>query len=349
MKTVLIGRTSEELAQITRGLNLQAYRTDQLMDWMYRQRVDDFEQMTNLPLDLRSQLDERFRVCDMKVLQHRTGEEGTEKFAFTLRDGEVVETVIMRYEHGVSLCLSTQVGCVMGCPFCATGAGGLLRNLSRPEILGQWFLAQRRLDETGERISHVVMMGMGEPLNNYEHSHKSLRLLHSEEGPGISYRRMTLSTVGITPRILQLAEEDMPITLAVSLHAPNDYLRDRLVPVNKKHPLSELIPACELYAEHSGRRVSFEYAMMKGVNDHPELARELGVLLRDMTCHINLIPFNPVPGVDYEPSPLEAVRKFRDVLSMVGLSVTIRRPLGLEIDAACGQLRRHLGAEDAVT
>lgn len=341
MKTALIGRTAGELAQITRGLDLPAYRADQLMGWMYRQRVDDFAQMTNLSLDLRGNLEERYRVCDMEVMRHQVGEDA-EKFAFVLRDGEVVEAVIMRYEYGISLCLSTQVGCAVGCPFCATGAGGLLRNLTRPEIVGQWFLAQKRLDEAGERISHLAVMGMGEPLSNYDSTLRSLRLLHSGEGAGISYRRMTLSTVGIVPRIVQLAGEDLPITLAVSLHAPNDYLRDQLVPVNGTYPLSELIPACEQYAESSGRRVSFEYAMMKGVNDHPELARELGVLLRDMPCHINLIPFNPVPGVQYQTSPPEVVGEFRDVLNMVGISVTVRRSLGLDLDAACGQLRRRL-------
>jgi len=341
-KAVLLGRSREELEEFLAEMGEPSFRAQQLMQWIYEHREVNFEDMTNLPDGLRHRLDNEAQVCDIKIAQRVEDDEGTEKYALQMEDNELIESVLMRRNYGVSLCISTQVGCSMGCPFCASGMDGFIRNLSVSEILGQWFAIQRHLDQSDERISHIVVMGSGEPLNNYENVVDALKFLHSEDGPGISYRRMTLSTVGLIKRIKHLKEENIPITLALSLHAPNDYLRDRLVPINRDNPLSDLIPVCQEYAEKTGRRVSFEYAMIKDVNDFPELARELGILLEDILCHVNLIPFNPIGDSDYEASDDDTIEEFAEVLSKMGIQVTVRNSMGLNIDAGCGQLRRRL-------
>lgn len=338
----LLGMSADELEGFFESMGQPGFRAQQVWQWIYRRRCSSFEEMTNLPLDLRRRLDEEAVVCSMDLAESSAGDDGSRKFAWRLADAEIVESVIMRYRHGTSLCVSTQVGCSIGCSFCASGTDGMVRNLDVSEIVGQWFLAQRELDGEDERISHIAVMGMGEPLHNYSRTMGALRILHSEDAAGISYRRMTLSTVGIVPGIRRLAGEDMPITLAVSLHAPNDYLRSRLVPASERYPLEKLISICKYYTETTGRRVSFEYAMIESVNDHPELARELAILLKDMMCHVNLIPVNPVPNGQYRPSSPEAVREFLEVLTVMGVGVTVRRSLGQGIDAACGQLRRRV-------
>jgi len=344
LSEILLGRSREEIAQFFASLNEPDFRADQLLEWIYQHRETEFARMTNLPKNLRKTLDEFADVTDVRIEQRLVSEDAEgEKFAFRLADEEIMEAALMRYSHGTSLCVSTQVGCSVQCPFCASGADGLIRSLSVGEILSQWLLIQQLLDEDGERVSHVVFMGMGEPLHNYESTVRSLKFLHSPEGgAGISYRRMTVSTVGVVPRIRQLAEEDIPVTLAVSLHAPNDYLRNRLVPINNQYSLDELIESCQYYTDRTGRRVTFEYAMIEGVNDHPELARELAILLEGMISHVNLIPMNPVPCTDLAPADLSSANEFAEVLEMMGVNTTVRRRIGLDIDAACGQLRRRL-------
>ncbi len=344
MTEMLLDQSREEMAKFFISMGQPEFRAEQLMEWIYQHRETDFYQMTNLPKDLRTRLSKFAKVTDVMIEQRLVGKgsEG-EKYAFRLGDDEIVEAALMRYSHGTSLCLSTQVGCSVRCPFCASGAEGLLRNLSTAEILSQWLLVQRQLDAQNERISHVVFMGIGEPLHNYDSTVNALRRLHSPDtGAGISYRRMTVSTAGVVPRIRELAGEDMPVTLAVSLHAPNDYLRNRLVPINGQFPLDEVIESCQYYTDRTGRRVTFEYAMIKGVNDHPELARELAILLEGMICHVNLIPMNPVAGTDLSPADRSSADEFAEVLQMMGVKVTIRRQIGSDIDAACGQLRRRL-------
>ncbi len=344
MKEVLLTKNEEQLEQLLGKLRQPEYRAEQLMEWIYQHREDDFSKMTNLPKQLREALQSFAQITDVKIEEHLISEdEQSEKFALRMKDKSTVEAAVMRYSFGTSLCVSTQVGCAVECSFCASGARGLTRNLTTHEIVSQWFLTQQSLDDEGERISHIVVMGMGEPLHNYDSLVRSLRIFHSQtEGAGISYRRMTVSTAGVAPKIRELANEEIPVTLAVSLHAPNDYLRDRIVPLNEQYSLEELIDSSKYYTEKTGRRVTFEYAMMKGVNDHPELARELAILLDDMICHVNLIQMNPVPGSDFTPSSREAVEEFAEVLEMMGINVTIRRPLGLDIHAACGQLRERV-------
>ncbi len=343
-RAVLLGRTRSELEEFVGQMGEPSFRGQQLMEWIYQHREPDFFAMTNLPSSLRQRLSDTACINDLQIVDHRAGQGGTEKFALGLSDGEIVESVLIRRDYGNSICLSTQVGCPVGCPLCASGMDGFLRDLSPAEITGQWFEIQRRLDAAGERISHAVLMGSGEPLLNYANALRSIRLLGDEEGAGISFRRITLSTVGLIPEIGRLAREDLPITLAISLHAPNDYLRNQLVPMNEKYPLEELIPACKEYTISTGRRVSFEYAMIEGVNDYPELARELAILLDDLACHINLIPFNPVPGSEYRSSTEDAMNRFCRALRELGMNATVRRSSGLDIDAGCGQLRRRLDA-----
>ncbi len=345
-RVILLGRTQEELGELLTEMGEPSYRAQQVMQWIYQHRENDFSRMTNLPSALRHRLRETSRVNDLQIVDSSEDGDSTEKIALQLSDGEIIESVLIRRRYGNSVCLSTQVGCPIGCPLCASGMDGFTRDLTAAEITGQWFEIQRRLDPGSERISHVVFMGSGEPLLNYSNTLRAVRLLGGEDGAGISYRRITLSTVGLVPEMKRLAREDLPVTLAVSLHAPNDYLRDRLVPINEKYPLEVLIPACKEYAEGTGRRVSFEYAMIEQVNDYPELARELAILLADVKCHINLIPLNPVPGSDYSASSEDALTRFYRILTDLGLNATVRRSSGLDIDAGCGQLRRRITARE---
>ena len=338
---VILETSKEDLIEQLAEWGEPAFRAEQILQWVYQHRASDFSQMTNLPKALRERLASNWRICDMEVAVHQaTPTRDAEKFVFQLSDKEEIESVVMRYHHGVSLCLSTQVGCSFGCAFCASGAFGFSRNLTVGEIMGQWYRIQQVLDEEDERVTHLVFMGMGEPLANFTNTLTALRRFQDSEKVGISYRRMTLSTVGLIPEIERLAAESLPITLAISLHAPNDYLRSQLMPqVNARYPLKDLIPVCRQYAEKTGRRVTFEYAMMKDVNDHPELARELGVLLGTWPCHVNLIPFNPIDGASFAPSDAGRIAEFEEVLKMMGVSVTVRRSLGRDIEGACGQLR----------
>ena len=291
--------------------------------------------MTNLPKDLRTRLSQDFFMASCGIVQKQVSQSGARKYLLHLHDGESIECVVMRYAYGYSVCVSTQAGCKMACAFCASGQHGFTRDLSSGEMLAQVHAAQNDL---GESISHIVLMGMGEPLDNYENSVKFLRLASHSEGLHISQRKISISTCGLVPEIDQLAGEHLGVTLSVSLHAPNDALRDQLMPVNKAYPIGALLAACGRYAKATGRRVSFEYALFRDVNDNPAHAKALASKLKGMLCHVNLIPANPVPELGFARSQPERVRAFQEILEQAGLAVTVRRSLGGDIDAACGQL-----------
>lgn len=327
----------ELIAQLkTRGY--PAFRAKQIREWLDR-GVTDFEQMTNLPKDLRQSLAEMYTVPGVIILRKLVSQiDGTVKYLFQLDDGETVESVLMQYKHGWSQCLSTQVGCKMGCTFCATGMGGFVRNLSAAEMIGQIEAAQR---DTGVRVSSIVLMGMGEPLDNYEQVIRFLRMLGEEGGVHIGMRHISLSTCGLVPGIYRLMEEQIPLTLSVSLHAPNDKIRSQSMPVNKRWPMDELLQACRDYVDKTGRRISFEYAMIDGVNDSNAHAEELADRLRGMLCHVNLIPVNAVDGKAQRRSSRERIQSFMSILEKRGINATVRRTLGSDINASCGQLRRQ--------
>jgi 23S rRNA (adenine2503-C2)-methyltransferase len=297
--------------------------------------------MTNLPKALRAELAERAYVRPFDVVKRQVDpEDDTRKYLLRARDGELTESVMMTHEHGRSVCISSQVGCAQGCAFCASTVGGLVRNLSTAELVAQPYSFARELPED-QRISSVVFMGMGEPLENYENVLRTVKLLHDPHGMNMGYRHMTLSTVGIVPAMERLMEEELPVTLAVSLHAPTNELRSRLVPLNREYPLEDLIAVSRAYASQTGRRVSFEYVLVRGINDGLTQARQLVKLLEGFLSHVNLIPYNPVPGRPWDRPEDEVVRAFRLELEKAGIPTTIRRTLGVEIDAACGQLRRR--------
>lgn len=337
--------TRAELRSFLERLGEPGYRADQVFRWLHARAVTSFAAMTDLPKELRARLEDEAVITELRVLERQEdAADGTVKFLLGLPDGEAVEAVILRYRHGITVCVSTQVGCRMGCLFCASTVGGLVRNLTAGEMVEEVLVAERHLRAEGSgRVSRVVLMGIGEPLENYDAVLRFIRLIHEPAGLGISYRHVTLSTCGLVPEMRRLAGEGLPITLAVSLHAPNDEVRARLMPVARRYPVTEVVAAGAEYAERTGRRVTFEYALVEGVNDLPELARELARLLRGVLCHVNLIPLNP-SGRGLRGSPPERVRAFKEALERFGIPVTVRRELGAGIDAACGQLRRRAAA-----
>ncbi|MFN7017968.1 MAG: 23S rRNA (adenine(2503)-C(2))-methyltransferase RlmN [Fimbriimonadales bacterium] len=340
-RTVLVGQSTGQLrGWVSESLGEPAYRGAQLAKWIYQKAAADFSVMTDLPAALRVRLPECAVVSPHTISLTQRSKDGTVKCLLRLADGNEVECVLLPYEDRVSVCLSTQVGCAMGCRFCATAQGGYTRNLTAGEIVDQ-LLHLQRLSE--RRISHVALMGMGEPLLNLENVVAALRLMHDEVG--ISYRRMTLSTVGIVPRIYALAEYDLPINLAISLHAPDDETRARIMPVNRKWGVETLLQAARDYFERTKRRVTFEYLLLREINDTPRHAEQLAKRLRGVPCLVNLIPFNYVPTPDdFQRPEAERVRRFRAILEAAGVEVTQRVERGHDIDAACGQLRgRHRG------
>ncbi len=342
----LLGMNRAELEAFVAGFGAKPYRARQLLKWIYRRGEADFSRMTDLAKDFRAELAVRAQVRVPEIVADRTASDGTRKWLLRMPGAsgneQVIETVFIPEAGRGTLCISSQIGCALDCSFCATGAQGFNRNLTAAEIIGQVWLANRELgyDPDGERIvTNVVLMGMGEPLANYRNVLPAMQLMLDDLGYDLSRRRVTLSTSGLVPQIYRLAE-DANVALAVSLHAPNDRLRDELVPINRKHPIAELLPACWHYLEQqNGRSVTFEYTMLDGVNDRPEHARELARLLRGHRAKVNLIPFNTFPGTKYRRSPAEAIRRFRDLLMQGGVMATIRKTRGDDIDAACGQLR----------
>lgn len=334
VKSLSLEELTEELARYGE----KPFRARQMYEWMHVKLARGFEEMTNLSKAFREQCGQRYRYTALEAVQIQESRmDGTKKFLFRLADGHMVESVWMRYKHGNSVCISSQVGCRMGCRFCASTLDGLERNLLPSEMLDQIYAITRL---TGERVSNVVVMGIGEPLDNYDNLLKFIRMLTDENGLHVSGRNLTVSTCGIVPRIRQLAEEQLQLTLALSLHATTDEKRRGLMPVANKYSIAELMDACKYYFDRTGRRITFEYALAGGVNDTLEDARELAALAADLRCHVNLIPVNPVKERDFVQSEAGKIQDFKARLERSGINVTIRREMGRDIDGACGQLRR---------
>lgn len=317
----------------------QSFRAKQIYNWLYVSRVESFEEMQNIPKELRQLLEENFTITTLKTLVKQTSSDGTMKFLFELHDGYSIETVLMRHNYGNSVCVTTQVGCRIGCTFCASTLGGLKRNLEAGEIVAQVLCVQRAIDEVDERVSSIVVMGIGEPFDNYDGLMDFLRIVNSDKGLNIGARHITVSTSGIIPKIYNFADEGLQINFAISLHAPNSELRSKLMPINRAYKLPDLMDAVHYYVEKTGRRVTFEYGLFGGENDQVEHAEELSKLLKGVKCHVNLIPVNYVPERNYVRTPKEQIFAFEKVLKQNGINVTIRREQGHDIDAACGQLR----------
>lgn len=313
------------------------FRAEQIFQWLYKE-IKSFDEMGNLPKSLRSDLNTRLSFPKMKILNNQESKDATQKFLLQCPfDENLLEVVLMTYKFGKSVCISTQVGCAMHCAFCASGKHGLIRNLSAGEMIQEILTIQH---EIHERISNVVLMGMGEPLDNFEETIKFLKLVHFPKGLNIGYRHITLSTCGIIPKIYKLAEMEFPITLAISLHAPNNELRNKLMPINRKYPIEDLIEACQFYQEKTGRRITFEYALIDGVNDTTEHMQQLVILIRPLLAHVNLIPLNRTDSI-YSQSKTSKVQEFFNYLEIHHIPCTIRRQMGADIDAACGQLRNR--------
>lgn len=340
MKKDILSLNLQELTNEIISLGQPKFRAKQIYRWLHKAFVSDFAQMSDLSLGLRELLNDNFVIFGCAIEKKLVSEyDSTVKYLFKLHDGEFIESVLMKYKYGYTVCVSSQVGCRMGCTFCASTLSGVVRNLNPSEILSQIYTISRDNDI---RVSHVVMMGMGEPFDNYENVLKFLQLVSDENGVNLSMRHISLSTCGIVPKIYSLMEENLQLTLSVSLHAPTDELRSSMMPVNKKYPVNELISACREYTLKTSRRISFEYSLVKNVNDTDECAFALAKLLKGMLCHINLIPVNEVTETGCKKSSPERVKRFSDILSSKGFTVTVRRELGSDINAACGQLRRSV-------
>lgn len=337
MREDLKSMTLAEMQAVMKELGEPAFRAKQLFVWLHK-GVTSFDGMTNLSKPLREKLAERYYITAPKVVRKQESKkDGTIKYLWELSDGNCVETVLMRYHHGNTVCISSEVGCPMGCAFCASTIGGLVRRLRPSEMVDQVLFTSL---DSGLEISNIVLMGIGEPLDNYDTVLRFLELINSPDGMNIGMRHISLSTCGLVPRIDRLAEENLQLTLSVSLHAPDNETRSKIMPVNKRYPLEELIPACRKYYEKTGRRISFEYAMIRGMNDTKEHGDQLIRLLRGLPCHVNLIPLNHVDESPLQPSLRQTVQAFQKQLEDSGITATVRRTLGSDIDASCGQLRR---------
>lgn len=336
----------DELREWLTANGEKAFRAEQIFDWLYKKRADSFEEMSNLSKTLREKLEENFKLTTLTTAIQQTSADGTIKFLFELHDGYSIETVLMRHDYGNSVCVTTQVGCRIGCTFCASTLGGLKRHLEAGEIVAQVVKVQKALDETDERVSSVVIMGIGEPFDNYDNMLSFLKIINHDKGLNIGARHITVSTSGIIPKIYQFADENMQINFAISLHAPNSELRSRLMPINRAYKLDDLMKAVRYYIDKTGRRISFEYGLFGKVNDQIEHAEELADLLKGLKCHVNLIPVNYVPERDYVRTPKDQIFAFEKALKNRGINVTIRREQGHDIDAACGQLRAKARKEE---
>ncbi len=341
MKKNLKDYTYEELEILVRdGLGEPRFRAKQIFTWLYR-GVESVDGMTDLSKKLRDTLRESYSVGNLTILEKYISHiDETRRYLLQLEDGNIIESVLMKYHHGYTVCISSQVGCAMGCAFCASTRGGRVRSLSAGEITGQVLAVQKDL---GARISNVVLMGIGEPLDNYDEVLRFLKIVNHPLGLGIGHRHISLSTCGLADRIKMLADEELQITLSISLHAPNDEKRSAIMPVNRRYPIAELLEACRYYIEKTNRRISFEYTLIRGVNDTPQEAEELLRLLRGMLCHVNLIPVNPVAETGFSQGSRKSVEQFQKRLEDGGISATIRREMGADISAACGQLRASAG------
>ena len=328
----------EELNNLVLELGEKSFRAKQIYEWLHVKLVHSFEEMSNLSKNLRDKLNEKCFLTALKPVEILTSKvDGTKKYLFELQDGNIIESVLMRYHHGNSVCISTQVGCRMGCKFCASTLDGLERNLLPSEMLDEIYSIQK---DIGERVSNIVLMGSGEPLDNYDNVMKFLKLISDDYGLNISQRNITLSTCGLVPKIYELADSQVQITLAISLHASEDETRKELMPVAKAYKIDEILKACNYYFDKTGRRLTFEYSLVSGINDTVEGAVRLGELLKGINCHVNLIPVNPIKERDFKQSEKQAIEKFKNKLEKYGINVTIRREMGRDINGACGQLRK---------
>ena len=327
----------EDLKQELININEKPFRAEQIFKWLYEAEVTSFDEMTNLSLELREKLKKEFEFHNFKIIKKQESSDGTKKYLFDILDGNAIETVLMEYHHGKSICVSSQVGCKMGCKFCASTGIKFVRNLTPGEIVEQILAVQR---DVKDKISNVVFMGIGEPLDNYENVLKAIQIINNQKGINIGARHISLSTSGLVPKIYDLADENLQCTLSISLHASNNEKRSEMMPLNNSYPIEELLEACKYYINKTNRRISFEYALAKDNNDNLEDAKQLVKLLKGMLCHVNLIQINKIDNGEYIKSTNENIMKFRDYLNSKGITATIRRELGSDIDAACGQLRR---------
>lgn len=329
--------TFEELKEELKELGEKPFRAEQIFRWLYIEKVKSFDEMTNLSIELREKLKQNYTMCNFNIIKKLESIDGTKKYLFDVLDENAIETVLMEYHHGKTICVSSQIGCKMGCKFCASTGIPFVRSLTAGEIVEQLIAVEQ---DTGDRISNIVFMGIGEPLDNYDNVIKAIHIINHPKGLNIGARHISISTSGLVPRIYDLANENIPCTLSISLHATNNEKRSAMMPVNNAYKIEELIQACKDYIKVTNRRISFEYALAKDNNDNLEDAKELVKLLKGMLCHVNLIPINKIENGKYTKSTNENIIKFRDYLNEHGIVATIRRELGSDIDAACGQLRR---------
>ncbi len=327
----------DSLKEELKNMGEKAFRAEQIFKWLYQDKVTSFDEMLNLSLELREKLKQEYYICDFGILKKQESSDGTKKYLFDVLDGNAIETVLMSYHHGYTVCVSSQIGCRMGCKFCASTGIKFIRNLTSGEIVEQIIKIEQ---DTGVKVSNIVFMGIGEPLDNYDNVINAIRILNNPKGLNIGARHISVSTSGLVPMIYKLAEENIQCTLSISLHATTDEKRSSMMPVNKRYNLEELLQACKDYIKVTNRRISFEYALAKDNNDNLEDAKMLVKLLRGMNCHVNLIPINKIENGTYSKSSNENIMKFRDYLNDHGIVATIRRELGSDIEAACGQLRR---------
>lgn len=339
----LLDLSFDELTQLLADWGEPRFRATQVWRWVYHSLTANPDEMVNLPRELRARLAEETYVGRLSVVGSVQDDDGlTEKLALATADGQIIEVVLMRYTNRNTVCVSSQIGCALGCLFCATGQQGLTRDLSTGEMVAQVLHYAQRLRETNAHVTNVVFMGMGEPLLNFDAVWKAILNLNDREGLALGLRRFTISTAGIVPGIERMAREGLEVGLSVSLHAPDNALRNQLVPINRRYPLERLLPACRLYIERTGRRVTFEYALIQGVNDSERHAVETARLLHGLLCHINIIPVNPVAGCGYEPSSRERVLQFQETLVKHKIQTTVRLRRGVDIQAGCGQLRSRV-------
>ncbi len=327
----------EELKEELIAIGEKKYRAEQIFKWLYVDKIKEFDDMTNLPLELRDKLKKEYTMCNYNILKKQESSDGTKKYLFDVLDGNAIETVLMQYHHGKTICVSSQIGCKMGCKFCASTGIKFVRSLSAGEIVEQILAVEQ---DIGDKISNVVFMGIGEPFDNYDNVMQAIKIINSQKGLNIGARHISISTSGLVPMIYKFADEELQCTLSISLHATNDEKRSSMMPVNNRYNIEELMKACRYYIEKTNKRISFEYALAKDNNDNLEDARGLVKLLKGMLCHVNLIPINKIENGKFIKSTNENIIKFRDYLNENGIVATIRRELGSDIDAACGQLRR---------
>ena len=345
MKIAISSMTLEQLENFVKEQGQPKFRAGQLFQWLHGRQVDSFSEMTDQPKSFLSVLEQECTIERLAVQQCQISKDGTRKYLFSLPDGNCIETVWIQYSYGNTVCVSTQVGCRMGCRFCASTQGGKVRDLTAGEIAGEIYAVMK---DTGQRVSHIVLMGIGEPLDNFENVLDFLSIISSPKGVNIGMRNISLSTCGLVPKIKELAQKKLQLTLSVSLHAPLNEMRSKMMPVNDAYPVEELIAACREYQNVTGRRISFEYSMVRGVNDSPQTAKKLAELIRGMGAHVNLIPINPVDGSPFTATDAAAVKRFQETLTKLGVNAAVRRRLGTDISAACGQLRRNAKKEVTV-